>query len=134
MAHFVYPAIFYYDSDYDNYAVAFPDVNIYTDGDTMEEAYVNAQEYLLSYLDCCEQLGTVPEQPSSFQKVVNDHKGENVMLVSVDYKTKSGGNSNKTDDMFEDFETNANVQNSNDPVEDLKNILENDDFSLPEID
>ena len=84
MAKFVYPAIFYYDNDYNTYAVALPDVNIYTEGDTIEDAYKNAQEFLLSYLDCCEQLNQSPENPSVFSEVVNTHKQDTVMLVSVE--------------------------------------------------
>ena len=123
MAHFVYPAIFYRDSEYDNFAVAFPDVNIYTDGDTMEEAYSNAQKFLLSYLDCCEQLGQIPETPSDFDDVVKETKSPNetVMLVSVDLKTKN----NKGHDVQKDAHS--------DMFEDFENILKNDDdYSLPD--
>lgn len=126
MAHFVYPAIFYYDEEYNNFAVAFPDVSIYTDGDTIEEAYKNAQEYLLSYLDCCDQLGQNPDAPSDYNSVVASIKSENetVMLVSVDFVTKTR---KKTNDNLEQKQT--------DIIEDFESILksDSDDFSLPSI-
>lgn len=122
MAKFVYPAIFYYDNDYNNYAVALPDVNIYTEGDTIEDAYKNAQEFLLSYLDCCEQLNQAPEKPSVFNEVVNAHKQDTVMLVSVEFENKKPNKQNVE-------------SNNNDLLEDFNNILSgDDDFSLPEID
>ena len=121
MAKFVYPAIFYYDNDYNNYAVALPDVNIYTEGDTIEDAYKNAQEFLLSYLDCCEQLNQSPEKPSVFNEVVNAHKQDTVMLVSVEFENKKPNKQNVE-------------SNNNDLLEDFNNILSgDDDFSLPEI-
>ena len=121
MAKFVYPAIFYYDSDYNNYAVAMPDVNIYTDGDTMEEAYKNAQDFLLSYLDCCQKLNQMPESPTEFSQVVEKHKTDTVMLVSVEIADKQ----------TKKIET----KKSNDILEDFNNILDDDDdYSLPQID
>ena len=119
MTQFVYPAIFYYDEDYNNYAVAMPDVNIYTEGDSMEEAYKNAQDFLLSYLDCCQKLNQTPEKPTEFNKVVVSHKNETVMLVSVE-----------TDDKGKQKKLISN----NDILEDFNNILNDDNFSLPEID
>lgn len=139
MAHFVYPAVFYYDSEYQNYAVAFPDVNIYTDGDTMEDAYKNAQEYLLSYLDCCEQLGKNPEQPSDFASVSGAHKNanESVMLVAVDFKSDKKVPLQKVDDIFEDVEESVFVQAQESETKNFDFDNDDDDdgeiFSLPEI-
>lgn len=132
MAHFVYPAIFYYDSDYQNYAVALPDVNIYTDGDTMEEAYKNAQEFLLSYLDCCEKLETAPETPSEFSVVASKHtaKNESVMLVSVDFEMKIA-TKNTQENFFEEYESilpETSNKTQNDDIDDGDDI-----FTLPEI-
>lgn len=125
MAKFVYPAIFYYDSEYSNYNVAMPDVNIYAEGDTIEEAYKNAQDFLLSYLDCCQQLEQEPEKPSDYNDVVLSHKKNIVMLVSVEVPDKPSKQKNTTA-----------PQASNDILEDFNNILDNnfDDFSLPPID
>ena len=122
MAKFVYPAIFYYDSEYNNYAVAMPDVNIYTDGDTMEDAYKNAQDFLLSYINCCQKLGVKPDAPTEFNEVVNSHKNDTVMLVSVEITDKQPKQMQIT-------------EQNNDILEDFNNILEgDDDFSLPPID
>ena len=53
---YTYPAVFYYDEEYGDYAVEFSDICIYAEGDTIEDAYKNAQEYLLAYLETCEKL------------------------------------------------------------------------------
>ena len=100
-----------------------PDVNIYTEGDTMEEAYKNAQDFLLSYLDCCQKLKQNPEQPTEFSKVVDNHKDGTVMLVSVEVVEKQSKHQIVT-------------EQNNDILEDFNNILldDDDDYSLPPID
>lgn len=120
MAKFVYPAIFYYDSEYKNYAVAMPDVNIYTEGDTMEDAYKNAQDFLLSYLDCCQKLHQNPEKPTEFTQVVNSHKDGTVMLVSVETPDNQP-------------KTKVEIIQNNDILEDFNNILDVDDYTLPPV-
>ena len=127
MAKFVYPAKFYYNEEYDNYSVAFADVGIFTDGATIEEAYQRAQEFLLSYLDCCEQLAQNPETPSNYLDVVKNAEDATVMLVSVDYQSKRGKKGKQ--EVQTDF--------GSDIFEDFENILAgggDDDFSLPSID
>lgn len=141
MEHFVYPAIFYFDKEYNNYAVAFPDVNIYTDGDTIEEAYKNAQKYLLSYIECCYELGQSPDKPSEYQTVVEDNKGQIVMLVAVDYEAgKKEKEISINSDIFEDVDdTYMGSDKSRDELiekklEQSKNSGDDggdDDFSLP---
>ena len=88
MKQYTYPAVFYYDEEYNDYAVEFSDICIYAEGDTMEEAYENAQDYLIAYLDCCDELGVAPNPPNTYNDVLKDHPNGKVMLVTVDWINK----------------------------------------------
>ena len=66
MKRYTYPAVFYYDEEYNDYAVEFSDICIYAEGNTMEEAYKNAQDYLVAYLDCCVELEVAPNKPNTY--------------------------------------------------------------------
>lgn len=157
---FTYPAVFYYDEEYDDYAVEFSDICIYAEGDTMEDAYKNAQEYLIAYLETCDELKVAPNPPNTYESTLKDHPNGKIMLVTVDYESKhkklKEQSENKTqklyasleDDIVEDIESGFN--DGDNPA--LKRYLENqikneyensetnlndndgdDDFGLPEI-
>ena len=95
MKQYTYPAVFYYDEEYNDYAVEFSDICIYAEGDTMEDAYENAQDYLMAYLDCCDELGVAPNPPNTYNDVLQDHPNGKVMLVTVEWANKKERESNK---------------------------------------
>ena len=154
---FTYPAVFYYDEEYEDYAVEFSDICIYAEGDTMEEAYKNAQNFLLAYLETCEDLKIAPNAPNTYESTIKDHPNGQVMLVTVDYiskkkkqKEQEMANVNKfatlQDEIVEDIET--NLEYGDNPAvrqymeTQVKNQVKNnnddddggdDDFGLPEI-
>jgi|GEM_PF-3226470 len=136
MEEIVYPAIFYYDKEYDDYAVEFCDICIYTEGDTMQEAYANAQKFLKAYIKCCKEMGLKPNAPSDYQTVEVNHPNGKVMLVAVEYdddsaqKTETFSDLNK--DIFADdsveIEREENIKSDNDSDDG------DDDFGLPSVD
>src|SRR5574344_1818304 len=108
MKQITYPALFFYDKEYNDYVVEFSDICIYAEGDTMEEAYKTAQDYLRAYFDCCAEL-------------LKMHPEGKVMLVSIDYDDKKSKNeeeptekenyTNVNEDILEDI-TEYDKQNS----------------------
>ena len=88
MKRYTYPAVFYYDKEYNDYAVEFSDICIYAEGDTIEEAYKNAQDYLVAYLDCCTELEVAPNLPNTYESTLKDHPNGKILLVTVDYEPK----------------------------------------------
>ena len=155
---FTYPAVFYYDEEYNDYAVEFSDICVYAEGDTMEEAYQNAQNYLTAYLETCEELKVAPNSPNTYESTLKDHPNGKIMLVTVDYESKhkkqKSQNEQKNnedifasleDDIIEDIE--QGLDDGDNPA--LKRFLESrileqeekqndvddgdDDFGLPEI-
>ena len=162
MKQYTYPAVFYYDEECNDFAVEFSDICIYAEGDTMEEAYKNAQQYLIYYLDCCAELGVAPNTPNTYEDMLKYHPNGRVLLVTVDYVEKrkrknlqeSGAENadlpketftNLNYDIVENIETNFNKDYEAVMSELMKNRMKaqnekpqdgdgDDDFGLPEID
>ncbi len=78
---FVYPAVLYFDEENNNYAVAFNDLDIFTEGDTVEDAFKSAKEYLIAYLECANHINNEIENPTSYIVVKNSHQADIVLLV-----------------------------------------------------
>ncbi len=147
---YTYPAVFYYDEEYSDYAVEFSDICIYAEGDTMEDAYKNAQGYLIAYLETCEKLNIAPNKPNTYEDCLKDHPNGKIMLVTVDYEPKDKKQQSQQkefaslqDDLIEDIEENLNYGENptikqyveNHVYDEKKDIIDdgNDDFGLPEI-
>lgn len=80
---YTFPAIFYKDEENDSYTVAFADLDIFTEGETIEQAYESAKEFLQTYIKySIKEYGEV-EKASSFDDVKKAHQAETVMLVNV---------------------------------------------------
>ena len=157
MKRFTYPAVFYYDEEYNDYAVEFSDICIYAEGNTMEEAYKNAQDYLVAYLDCCVELEVAPNPPNTYESTLKDHPNGKIMLVTVDYEPKADlinkpeqpqeTYTNLNDDILEDVDEEQEEQSVLKEVEKFQQEREaalnskpddddgdgDDDFSLPEV-
>ncbi|MBQ7889694.1 MAG: type II toxin-antitoxin system HicB family antitoxin [Erysipelotrichaceae bacterium] len=98
MSKLYYPAVFHVSEDVGGYWVEFPDLpGCFSQGDTIEESLEHSKEALGLYLDQSEDFfQTEFQQPSSFQKIMNQYKDEIIMLVEYDakkyarkYKTKA---------------------------------------------
>ena len=46
-----YPCVFYYDAESNSYTAAIHDLELFVEGTTVEEAFANAKEILVTYLD-----------------------------------------------------------------------------------
>lgn len=80
---YTFPAIFYKDKENDSYTVAFADLDVFTEGETIEEAYESAKEFLRAYIKySIKEYGEV-ELASSYDDVKKEHQNETVMLVNV---------------------------------------------------
>lgn len=155
MKRYTYPAVFYYDEEYNDYAVEFSDICIYAEGDTMEEAYKNAQDYLVAYLDCCVELEVAPNTPNTYESTLKDHPNGKIMLVTVDYEPKNVASkpekpqetyTNLNDDILESVEEEQEEKLVLKEIEKFQKereaVMQNkpedddgdDDFGLPEID
>lgn len=81
--NYIYPAIFYPESD-GQYSVIFPDLNdLATYGDTLADAFSMAQEACGQYLFTSLRDGEKLPNPSSIDSVVADEDAALVNLVCV---------------------------------------------------
>lgn len=81
--NYIYPAIFYLESD-GRYSVFFPDLNdLATYGDTLADAFSMAQEACGQYLFTSLRDGEKLPNPSSIDSVVADEDAALVNLVCV---------------------------------------------------
>ena len=86
MKQFVYPIVLYFDNETNYYTVAFHDLDIYTEGETVEEAFLKAHEFLEAYFDCIVEFNEIPEEASKYLNVLEKHKKEIVLLAKITVK------------------------------------------------
>lgn len=79
MKQFLFPAIFFKEED--RYIVLFPDLNITTEGETIEEAYLFAKDSLKVYCSYAEKFELEVDTPSKYETVCEKNKNNLIMLV-----------------------------------------------------
>ena len=81
---FLYPAIFVKEEDSENYQVIFPDLNIYTDGTSLSNAYLNAKDLLTVYFTYVLRYETDFNLPSAIENLAPKCKpNETVLIVNA---------------------------------------------------
>ena len=84
---FLYPAIFIQDED-NTYQVMFPDLDIYTDGKNLSEAYMYAKGLLKAYFTYILKYEIEYNKPSKIESILpNCKKNETVMFVDAIVET-----------------------------------------------
>lgn len=81
MKRFLYPCVMYYDSDNQNYAVAFHDLGVFTEAETVEKAYIRAKLFLEAYCECAVNMDADFPIPTAYDDLVKKHPKEIVQLV-----------------------------------------------------
>lgn len=81
MKQFLFPAVFIKDED--KYTVVFPNLNITTDGDTIEQAYLFAKDFLRVYFTYVIKFDLEFDLPMHFEDVVKKYPEGTVMLVDA---------------------------------------------------
>ncbi len=80
---FLYPAIFVKDEDGTCQAI-FPDLNIYTDGKNLSDAYLNAEDLLLTYFSYAVKYDIDFNRPTKAETLITKCKpNEIVMYVNA---------------------------------------------------
>lgn len=98
---FIFPAVLYFDEENNNYAVAFHDLDIFTEGDTVEDAFKSAKEYLLAYIKCSQHINGEVNDASNYIVVKNEHQADIVLLVDAEVD-EADENGKFIDSIFED--------------------------------
>lgn len=84
MKKYVYPVILFYSEEEKSYTVLVPDLNIVSSGDTVEEAYLSAEDYLKTYLDFAEKMESPITPSTTYDNAVKKNPKRIVLLVSAE--------------------------------------------------
>lgn len=83
MEQYIFPAVFFQEEGEDNYTVAFPDLNIYTEGSTLVEAFLFAKDYLKVYCTYAKKYELEITTPSKLTNVIAKFPKSICMLVDA---------------------------------------------------
>ena len=78
---YIYPAVVYKDDAEEPYVMVLPDVNIVCEGDTIEEALVEARSQLKIYLKCVIKFGANLTRATDFEEFRKEHSKDIILLV-----------------------------------------------------
>lgn len=76
-----YPCVFYYDAESDCYTAAIHDLELFTEGNSVEEAFARAKELLISFLKYAKKFDEEVNEPTPFEEV---KKNNNNIVCLVD--------------------------------------------------
>ena len=82
MQQYVFPAVFIKNED-ETVSVIVPDLNIVTDGNSIEEAYLYIKDYLRVFCEYALKLEEDILMPTKFEKICERYKKDVVMLVDA---------------------------------------------------
>ena len=81
MKQYIYPAVFFKE-DY-KFTVAFPDLNIFTDGDNLLETFLFAKSYLKEYIKYSLKYDMDIETPTALEKIKQRFNEQIIMFVDA---------------------------------------------------
>ena len=84
MKKYVYPVILFTDADNKSYTVLFPDLDIVASGDTVEEAYLEAGDYLKAYLEFASKMNSQISNPSTYHETEKMNPKRIVLLADAE--------------------------------------------------
>ena len=86
MKKYVYPIIVFEAAESNSYTVLFPDLDIVASGDTVEEAYLRAEDYLKTYLEFVEKMQSKISEATSFVDTQKLNPKRVVLLADAETK------------------------------------------------
>ena len=84
MKKYVYPVILFSNEENKGYTVLFPDLDIVASGDTVEEAYLEGEEYLKAFLEFAGKMNSQISGPSTFVETEKMNPKRTVLLADAE--------------------------------------------------
>jgi len=84
MKKYVYPVILFTDAQNKSYTVLFPDLDIVASGETVEEAYLEAEDFLKSYLEFAIKMNSQVSSPSTYEETEKMNPKRIVLLADAE--------------------------------------------------
>ena len=82
MQQYVFPAVFIKNED-ESFSVVVPDLNITTDGNTIEEAYLYIKDYLRIFCEYAVKMDEDILIPTKYETICERFKKNYVMLIDA---------------------------------------------------
>lgn len=82
MTQYVFPAVFIKNED-ETYSVLVPDLELTTDGNTIEEAYLFIKDYLRIFCEYAVKMDEELLVPTKYEKICEQFKNNIVMLIDA---------------------------------------------------
>jgi len=84
MRKYIYPVILFSEGQDKGYTVFFPDLDIVATGETVEEAYLEAEDYLKSYLEFAIKMDSKVSAPSTYIETEKMNPKRIVLLADAE--------------------------------------------------
>ena len=81
MTQYIYPAVLTYDKESGVYLLSIYDLDLYTEGSTVEEAYNRGKAYLENYIACAINFGMEITPPSTFEEIEVKYGGDRILMI-----------------------------------------------------
>ena len=101
MKKFIYPVVLFSDKTDKTYTVLFPDLDIVACGETVEEAYVQAEEYLKAYLEFASKMGATVPEATKYEDALKLNPQRFVLLADTD--VEDGLSLNSQEEAYKNF-------------------------------
>lgn len=101
MKKYVYPVILFYSEEEKNYTVLIPDLDIVASGDTVENAYLSAEDYLETFLDFAEKMESPINPATTYDDTVKMNPKRIILLV--DAETENAGVLSSGEQQYKNF-------------------------------
>jgi len=87
---YIYPAVVYKQDETEPFVIVMPDVNIVCEGDTVENALIEAKNQLKIYLQCVKRFNANLASATDFITFKNKYKDETLLLVECELDENEG--------------------------------------------
>ena len=89
MKNFTYPAVIFSDNETGAAVIAIYDLNLFTEGDSVEEAHAQAKESLKRYIDGTIRYSLDFVEPTRFEEMRRKYPDKLVMLIECNVDDKN---------------------------------------------
>ena len=87
---YIYPAVVYKENEDEPFVMVLPDVNIVSEGDTIEDALKDARNQLKVYLTCVKSFNANLAKATDFMEFREKYKNQILLLVECEFDAEDG--------------------------------------------
>lgn len=101
MKKYVYPVILFEDAEKKYYTVLFPDLDIVASGETVEDAFLEAEDFLQSFLEFAEKMNSKIASPTPY--VETEKMNPKRIVLLADAQTSGDYSLTQEEEQYKNF-------------------------------